>query len=213
MWKSKELSWRPFGLGRQRSSEDQASFNESLKSGDRAAIDQVIDRYLPQVLRAGRGAGLSSQEAEDLAQETFLTFLEVLPRFEGRSHVRTFLFGILYRKISEARRAFTKDQRHESIDDVMESRFAADGNWVRPPAAADGLLRGKEIRAALRDCLDSAPAAQRMAFHLREVEGLSRSEICEVLGVSGSNLGVMLFRLRNRTRECLESKGIEEATS
>lgn len=187
--------------------------NERLRSGDRSAIEDVIGRYLPQVLRAGRGAGLSAQEAEDLAQETFLTFLEVLPRFEGRSHVRTFLFGILYRKISEARRAFTKDQRHDSIEDVMETRFTSGGSWARPPAAADGLLRNKEIRVFLDDCLGAAPAAQRMAFHLREVEGLSSEEICKILEVTVSNLGVMLYRLRNRTRECLEGKGIERVTA
>ena len=45
-----------------------------------------------------------------------------------------------------------------------------------------------------------------MAFVLREVEGLSSEEICKILEVSSTNLGVMLFRLRNRVRECLEAK-------
>lgn len=53
------------------------------------------------------------------------------------------------------------------------------------------------------------PAAQRLAFYLREVEGLPTAEICKILGVSATNLGVMLYRLRNRARECLEGKGLE----
>lgn len=48
-----------------------------------------------------------------------------------------------------------------------------------------------------------------MAFHLREVEGLSTEEICKILDVTVTNLGVMLYRLRNRTRECLEAKDVE----
>ena len=48
-----------------------------------------------------------------------------------------------------------------------------------------------------------------MAFYLREVEGLSTAEICKILGVTSTNLGVMLYRVRNRTRECLEAKGVD----
>ena len=59
---------------------------------------------LPQIVRAARGAGFAPQLAEDVAQDTFVTFIETAPRFEGRSHVRTWLFGILYKKIAAARR-------------------------------------------------------------------------------------------------------------
>lgn len=183
----------------------------AVRAGEPGVLRAVVETYLRQVLRAARGAGLGPQEAEEVTQETFTTFLEAAPRFEGRSHVRTFLFGILYRKIAEARRGFSRQRKHEPIDDVMESRFAADGRWSRPPAAADALVRSKEIRRALADCLQASPAPQRMAFHLREVEGLDRHEICKILDVSSTNLDVMMHRLRNRTRECLESKAVGPA--
>jgi RNA polymerase sigma-70 factor (ECF subfamily) len=159
-------------------------------------------------MRAARGTGLPREEAEEVTQETFATFLEIAPRFEGRSHVRTFLFGILYRKVSERRRSLGKERQHDPIDEVMESRFDADGSWSRPPAAADALLRAEEVRRALEDCLSGSPENQRLAFHLREIEGLSTAEICKILAVTATNLGVMLYRLRNRTRECLEGKSV-----
>ena len=180
----------------------------ALRANDADALRAVVETYLPQVLRAARGAGLSPEAAEDVTQETFITFLEIAPRFEGRSHVRTFLFGILYRKISEARRGFRRERAHDPIDEVMESRFSADGRWSRPPAAADRLVRVSEIRRALAECLQASPTAQRMAFYLREIEGLARREICKILDVSSTNLDVMLYRLRNRTRECLETKDV-----
>lgn len=182
---------------------------DAIRTGEPEVLQAVVELYLRQVLRAARGAGLGPQEAEEVTQETFTTFLEVAPRFEGRSHVRTFLFGILYRKIAEARRGFSRDRKHDPIDDVMESRFSANGRWSRPPAAADVLIRSKEIRRALADCLEASPAPQRMAFHLREVEGLDRHEICKILDVTSTNLDVMMHRLRNRTRECLEAKSME----
>lgn len=178
----------------------------AIRERDPATLRQVTEAYLPQILRAARGAGLHGAEAEEVTQETFLTFLEVAPRFEGRSHVRTFLFGILYRKISEARRGQARDRRHDPIDDVMEARFSPDGSWSRPPEASDRLVRTRELARLLADCLAESPTNQRVAFHLREVEGLSTDEICKILEVTPTNLGVMLYRLRNRTRECLETK-------
>ncbi len=185
-----------------------ADLAAAIRAGEPAVLRAVVEGTLRQVLRAARGAGLSPQDAEEVTQETFTTFLEIAPRFEGRSHVRTFLFGILYRKIAEARRGFSRQRQHDPIDEVVASRFAADGRWSRPPAAADALVRRAEIRRALADCLETSPAAQRMAFHLREVEGLDRREICKILEVTSTNLDVMLHRLRNRTRECLEAKAV-----
>lgn len=182
---------------------------EAIRAGDPRVLAAVVETYLPQVLRAARGAGLRPEEADEVVQETFTTFLEAARRFEGRSHVRTFLFGILYRKISEARRGRTRDRRHDPIDDVMEARFKPDGSWSRPPEASDRLLQTRELRRFLSDCLEESPESQRLAFHLREVEGLPTEEICKILDVTTTNLGVMLYRLRNRTRECLEAKDVE----
>ncbi len=181
---------------------------EQVRARDREALAQVVHAYLPQVLRTARGAGFSAQEAEEVAQETFKTFVETADRFEGRSHVRTWIFGILLRKLQEARRRFGRDGDFEPLDEVFESRFTADGRWARPPRRADAELDRKELGRQIQDCLDAASVQQRSAFLLREVEGLETDEICNILGVSRTNLGVMLHRLRNRARECLEARGI-----
>jgi RNA polymerase sigma-70 factor, ECF subfamily len=181
---------------------------EAVRNREPEVLRAVVETYLPQILRAARGAGLGPEEAEEVTQETFTTFLQIAPRFEGRSRVRTFLFGILYRKISEARRERSAALRRDSIDDVMESRFDADGSWARPPARTDLRAHRGELRRALAECLQESPAAQRMAFFLREVQGLERREICQILAVTSSNLDVMLYRLRNRTRECLEARQV-----
>ena len=177
-----------------------------IRTRDPEALQVVVETYLPQILRAARGAGLKPQEAEDVAQNTFTTFVESAERFEGRSHVRTWVFGILYRKISETRRKLGKDRQIDDIEEVFESRFDENGTWSQPPRAADVELEAKQTREEISDCLEAAPSKQRMAFVLREVEGLSSEEICKILEVSSTNLGVMLFRLRNRVRECLEAK-------
>jgi len=185
------------------------TFAARIRERDAEALEEVVRRYLPHILRAARGAGLAQQLAEDVAQDTFVTFVETAPRFEGRSHVRTWLFGILYKKISAARRSRARDDEMDDIEEVFEQRFDSAGSWTRPPLPVDTEVYDAEVRQGIDDCLDRVPTNQRMAFVLREIEGMDAQEICKILEVTRTNLGVLLHRVRNRLRECLETKGIE----
>ncbi len=188
---------------------DDPDFASRIQRSDPAAVQEVVRLYVSQVFRAARAAGLDHHCAEDVTQSTFATFIEAAQRFEDRSHVRTWLFGILYRKIAEARRAARRDTKIDDIDDVFEQRFSADGGWARPPRPVDADVHNTEVRRKIEDCLDHVPSKQRMAFVLREVEELASEEICKILDVTRTNLGVLLHRVRNRLRECLEAKGIQ----
>ena len=191
---------------------ERSGFAERVRERDPEALREVVRQYLPQVLRTARAAGFDSHRAEDVAQSTFATFIETAHRFEGRSQVRTWLFGILYKRIAEARRDSRRHDDVDDIDQVFEARFNPDGSWLRPPRPIDAALHDKEIRERIEDCLDQVPSNQRMAFVLREVEGLDTEEICKILEVTRTNLGVLFHRVRNRLRECLEARGIEGAT-
>ena len=187
---------------------DDPGFAEWIRAGDRAAIEVVVKTYLPQILRAARGAGLDETQAEDVTQETFATFIEKAPNFDGRAHVRTWLFGIFYKKVLEFRRELKRERQQDDIDEITERRFSSDGSWLRPPRAVDTDVYHGQIREWLRECLDTVPVRQRLAFVLREAEGFPSREICNILDVTRTNLGAMLHRCRNRLRECLEARGI-----
>lgn len=178
-----------------------------IRARDPDALEAVVKEYLPQTVRAARGAGLTVQEAEDVAHATFVTFLEKANSFEGRSKVRTWLFGILFRKIMEMRRMLARERHTDDIEEIVDQRFDGNGSWSAPPAG-EAAVYNREVREHTSDCLDAAPPKQRAAFVLRQVEGLSTAEICKILEVSDTNLGVMLYRVRNRLRECLEAKGV-----
>jgi len=182
-----------------------------IRKGDPEALQAVTQAYLAQIFRSARGAGLDSEHAEEVTQATFTTFIEKAAGFEGRSHVRTWLFGILYNKIAEARRHLTRERQMDEIDDMVERRFDSNGSWVNPPRLVDLQLYASEIREFLEDCLQTVPTQQRMAFVLREVEGFSSDEICKILDVTHTNLGVLMFRVRNHLRECMETKGVKNS--
>ncbi len=185
-------------------------FLKCLRSRDSHALGAVVDAYLPQLLRAGRGMGFSPEAAEDLAQSSFLALIQSVDRFEGRSHIRTFLFGIFYNKVNEYLREKIKVESHDPIDEVIESRFDQAGRWRQPPGDIEREVYGLEIGRSIQDCLGELPESQRIIFYLREVEEMSTQEICKKMGLSKTNVGVILFRARNRLRECLESKGLRK---
>jgi len=183
-------------------------FLDRLRARDEDALHQLVQAYLPQLIRTARGAGLPTQDAEDTAQETFITCFEKIDGFAGRSHVRTWIFGILYRKILEQRRSSARSERQDDIDELMESRFRTDGFWANPPESADTDLYLAQVRRHLQDCLDGVTTDQRLAFVMREVEGMDSGEICSALDIGRSNLGVLLYRGRNKLRECLERRSV-----
>jgi RNA polymerase sigma-70 factor (ECF subfamily) len=187
-----------------------AAFLERLRRRDPEALAEAVHEHARPLVRAARALGFAEPEAEDMVQDVFRTFLERLDNFEGRSQLRTWLFGILHRKALERHRAAALDDRMDPIDEVFESRFDSKGNWSRPPADLERLMPSKEIGELIRGCMDGLPVNQREVFVLREVEGLETSEICKILAVSVTNFGVLMHRARARLRECLESKGVSK---
>ena len=180
---------------------------EGLRARDSAALRDVVDQHGRRLYRSARGMGFSPGDAEDLAQEVFVTFLETIDRFEGRSAVGTWLFGILHHKAQERRRAHAREESSDALDEAFEARFKQDGSWREPPIPADRLVAASQTADALRECLAGLPAQHREVFQLRQVEDLSAADVSEVLGCTVNHVGVMFHRARVRLRACLEAKG------
>jgi len=183
------------------------SFLDRLRRREPAALAEAVREHAQPLFRSARALGCTAAEAEDLVQDVFVTFLERIDSFEGRSQLRTWLFGVLHRKVQERRRASVKDKVTDALEDVMEARFNTRGDWIRPPADIERLLLSNEIGAVISGCLEGLALNQREAFVLKEVDGLATSEICKILGVSITNFGVLMHRARARLRECVEAKG------
>lgn len=181
---------------------------EGLRARDPVALREVVDQHARRMYRAARGLGFSPSDAEDLAQEVFLTFLETLDRFEGRSAVGTWLFGILHHKAQERRRTHAREDPTDTVEEAFEMRFDANGSWLRPPIEADRLVESRETAEVLRECLAALPDQQREVFQLRQVEELTAMEVARIVGCTTNHVGVLLHRARLRLRACLDGKGI-----
>jgi RNA polymerase sigma-70 factor, ECF subfamily len=192
--------------------EAERGFLENLRRRDAEALDRVVTAYLPHVVQAAHGAGFSAHDADDLAQETFATFFSAIAKFEGRSKIRTFLLGIMFSKARERRRQMAQRDRKERLhsdfapSDDFDAQFLEDGHWREGPAQIAVDEGGEGFRGDLKNCLEGLDETPREVFVLTELEDLDRSEICEILGITKSNLGVILHRARHALRGCLSSK-------
>lgn len=181
---------------------------DAIRRRDPATLEAVARENLAPLVRAARAAGLADHDAHDAVQDALLVFVQKADQYDGRAALRTWLFGILFNKIRERRRAVVREEAVDDIETVVEARFDAAGRWLRPPKPTDAAATTGEIMSRIEECLDQVPEGPRGAFILREIEQLKTEEVCKVLEVSANNLGVMLYRARNRLRECLEAKGI-----
>lgn len=189
---------------------DDAELLARLRAGEESAFVDVVDRYHLPMMRLATAYVPSQSVAEEVVQDTWLGMLRGLDGFQERSSLRTWLFTIL---VNRARTTGQRERRTTPLGDrepsVDPSRFATDGGWSRPPPPwtdeIDDQLAAAATMKFVRTAIDELPGGQREVVLLRDVEGLSAPEVCEVLGLSEGNQRVLLHRGRARIRQALET--------
>jgi RNA polymerase sigma-70 factor (ECF subfamily) len=179
---------------------------ERLHRRDAAAVEAVVRRHSADLLHGALALGLRENAAEDLVAETFATFLDAAPRFEGRSSVKTFLFGILYRKAMERGRKSAREQAFDPIDEAFDKRFNLVGHWSQPPRGPEEETLAHEASELIEGCLKGLRPLEKAAFLLKEVEREPSASVSNALDVTDTHLRVLLFRARNKLRDCLETR-------
>jgi RNA polymerase sigma-70 factor, ECF subfamily len=191
---------------------DDALLVARLRKGDEAAFGWLLDRYDGRLRRLARTFVATTSAADEVVQETWLGVIRGLATFEGRSSLRTWIFGIL---VNQARRRGVRDARSvpfSALEDgegptVEPAAFAADGRWTSAPTRLEddpetGLLSA-ELRAHVLDAVDALSRDQRAVMTLRDLVGLSAAEVCELLELTDGNQRVLLHRARARVRAAL----------
>jgi RNA polymerase sigma-70 factor (ECF subfamily) len=194
----------------------------ALRRGDEDAFLVLLERYHLPMLRLAMSYVPNREIAEDVVQEAWQGVLQGLQRFEGRASLKTWIFRILTNcaKTRGAREGrtlpFSSLSDLESGTDepaVEPERFRESGPWSGhwtsfPSNWADvpeERLLSQETRAQLRQAIDALPPAQRAVITLRDVEGWSAEEVCNVLHLSETNQRVLLHRARSKVRRALEA--------
>lgn len=189
-----------------------------LQRGDEEAFDCLVERFHDPMLRFARSLVDKDESlAREVVQETWLAVINGLDRFEGRSSLKTWMFGILS---NQAKKRFKKENRLKnwsalfedvSMDEklsVDSERFDPSGTWTKPPSSwnsnPEQRVENSEVLDVIEDAIENLPDSQQAVVVLRDVEGVSADDACDILDVTDSNQRVLLHRGRVRIRKALE---------
>ncbi len=201
---------------------DEAGIVQALQRGDEAVFSSVMEAYSGSLLRLAMSFVPSRAVAEEVVQETWMGVLEGIGRFEGRSSFKTWLFRIL---TNRAKTRGTRERRYEPFglpgtdgdgddgpsleDSLFVTEGSGKGHWADPPQGWEAdtperALLSKECRTAIEEAINGLPDNQRQVITLRDVEGVSAEEICNILSISETNQRVLLHRARTKVRRVLD---------
>lgn len=180
-----------------------------LRDGDELAFVMLVHQYQMPMLRLAKSMVQSDALAEEAVQDTWMGVVKGIDRFETRSSLKTWLFRILVNRVhsSYVTEKRGTPQRGPSVDPAF---FDAQGQWAQPVAPWDEDVEDRVVASSmmpsLRIALDRLPSRQREVVLLRDVEGLTSEEACEVLGIRAGNQRILLHRGRAGLREMLTSQ-------
>jgi RNA polymerase sigma-70 factor (ECF subfamily) len=162
------------------------------QAGERAAFGVLVERYAPQARRVARAVLGDSDEADDAAQDGFLSALVKLSQYDARRPFGPWLMRIVANAATDRRRR-RQVRRVEPLDPGLV------GGGPRPDTEAVRSELGERLRAALAEL----PPRRRAAVVLFDVEGYSHAEIAEMLGIPEGTVRSEVFHARRRLRALL----------
>ena len=191
-----------------------ASLLRGLIAGDRAAFETVYRQHNASMVRVASAILRNRASAEEITQETWIAVLRNIGGFEGRSSLAGWIFTILSNK---AKTRVKRDGLRVSLDtstndDSMDDAFDGRGRWRDMPElwdemTPDRVVDGRQVLAHVSAAIDQLPPAQRAVLVLRGQQELDAADVCEILGITDSNMRVLLHRARFSLRQSLDRIG------
>lgn len=162
----------------------------SLKQ-DQEAFGRLIDRHAASIVNLAYRMVGNRAEAEDLAQDTFLSAFKALSTFRADAKFSTWLYRIATNKCKDRLRAKRPGpgQQDMDVDEWLDGHIAEE----RTP---ERLLSQQQVAQELEQAIQRLPPLYREAFVLKHVEGLSYEEMQDLLGVNGDTLKMRVYKGR-----------------
>ena len=156
--------------------------------------------------------------AEEMVQEALLAGFRSRHRYSGKAAERTWLIQILRNKIADH---YRRKQREITATDIagdegsIDDFFSEHGRWEIKPGPWEmdpgEMMHREDFLRILRECMAGLPERQAEVFSLKVLDEHSTKDVCSILSLTKTNLGVLLHRARMKLRKCLESNWFEAA--
>lgn len=172
-----------------------------------------VDRYSDYLFRYAYSRLRDQNAAEEVVQETFLSGVRYSEQFSGRGTERSWLLGILKRKLIDFIRRRNKhaaSSPYEDETDLTSQLFDAGGSWkpggINWSIGPGHQIEMSELMGVVKGCLKTLPQSQADVFTLCVIEEMESADICEQLGISSSNFWVRMHRARLGLATCVNKK-------
>lgn len=167
---------------------------QRLRSGDRDAFVEFVEKYQQQVFMCCRLLGLDTNETEDVASETFMAVYQGIGRYTGRAKISTWLWKIAYNKtISYIRQKI----RHQKLQQKLQNQYKDE--QIAAPSEDDKA-------EVVWDAVKKLPQDQAVAIVLHYRQEKSIKEIANIMKKRQNTVKVLLFRGREKLKELLSNK-------
>jgi len=181
------------------------------QAGDTGAFGELVERHRRSVFRAALAAVGSPTEAEDVAQEAFITAFEKLRTFRGEAAFKTWLLSITWRKAIDRRKSVVRWMQRLSSPLAGDDR---DRNFLDElPGTArsqEDAMVGGELRRELRTLIGALPRKLRDALMLAGAGEYSYDEIASMLDIPVGTLKWRVSEARRVLRKKLEARGLSD---
>lgn len=178
----------------------------AAQNGNLSAFESLVRRHERRIYGLARRMTGSTQDAEDVTQQTFMSAVKGLRSFRGNASFSTWITTIA---VNSALKVIRKRKGLPSVSLDQATAPDADGRIPHPDyiadwrATPDRLARNAETRRLLDAAIRRLDPAHRAVFLLRDVEELSVRDTAKALGISVANVKVRLMRARLHLRETL----------
>ena len=174
-----------------------------FKAGSVDAMEKIVGRYEDRIFTFGLKMCGHLQDAEDIAQETFLNAFRYLNDFREETKLKNWLFKIAARACIRKRRKKKCEPDYEISLDSFIHEDGSDGNYEIPDWCddpSDNVMR-TELKKIIDAAIQTLPHKYRLVFNLREIEGFNTKETAEILEISTQSVKTRLHRARLFMRE------------
>ncbi|MEM9069171.1 MAG: sigma-70 family RNA polymerase sigma factor [Myxococcota bacterium] len=179
---------------------EEAKLVERLKRQDEAAFNELVRLYQGRIFRLVFRMLGDRAEAEDLAQEVFVTVFKSIGGFRGDSKLSTWMYRVATNHCKNrikylGRRARGQKQEFDEVTDAHSLESATMSTSVRLPRP-DEMVTGRETEHFIRVALHELPEDQRQLVVLRDIENLTYEEIQKLTGLASGTVKSRLHRAR-----------------
>lgn len=179
-----------------------------LRERDEKAFREVVRQYGDQVYNMTYRMLGNREEAEDVAQEVFITVFKSIDSFRGDSKFSTWLYRVTANtcknRIKYLARRHDRDQ--SEYDEAVDRGGAAGAVTApNPSPRPDRALEGVELEVKLQQAIGSLDEDHRLLVVLRDIQELSYEEICEITGLPDGTVKSRLHRARAALKKKMQS--------